>query len=520
MYYNNITDNELQYFHELRVPNFTIKLTDILHKTGGAYDNKLFKVEEIITSKLYRIYPLFYTGTITSTNPEDRIIDDKLIIANKTNNHTYITFISDENEPVQDYVSYGSYYSIGDSLTDSQFNSIVALLRHHSSISRPLRFSQSTITGEFGAYEFTISTGFTDKGILINSNHLSTSTGFHIKLSNPVFSNSTYTLELQALRITDVNVSGESSSDNIEYIPVEVELVADEFVHIPVTDLEVGDILLYDSILVISHDQPVIRGVQVNSISVNSTNSILQQGYTSTLTFTAYDLNNIPSPNQSIDIYLDDSKVSTLTTNQNGTVTYNYTANGTGEHSFKAVQDLIESDDYDLLDCLFYDPAKNGESNNGFHIVGNNITTTNDSTGTLVTEVSGTSARRYSVDNPNPSSQYSEQSDKVYTWDNPLIIECDIISGSGNTTIGVRRWNPSINGYSDNIYQTFTQLGLTNGGHLKIVYDGTYVKYYVDNTLTYTSSSVTLTRYGVTFLVPTSGSFKYKDFKIYPYEAE
>ena len=131
MYFSNITNEELQYFHGLKVPNFTIKLSDVLHKTSNVFDNKLFKVEEIITDKLYRICPLFYTTHIYSTNSKDKILDDKLIIANKNSDTTYLTFISNEEEDVQDYTSYGTYYSIGEDLTDSQYNSIIALLRHN-----------------------------------------------------------------------------------------------------------------------------------------------------------------------------------------------------------------------------------------------------------------------------------------------------------------------------------------------------------------------------------------------------
>ena len=52
-YFTNITNEELQYFHNLTVPNFTIKLTDVL-------TSNLFKKETIISGTLYKIYPLFY----------------------------------------------------------------------------------------------------------------------------------------------------------------------------------------------------------------------------------------------------------------------------------------------------------------------------------------------------------------------------------------------------------------------------------------------------------------------------
>ena len=65
MYYDNIANTELQYFRNLMVSNFTIKLSDVL-------TSDLFKIEEIVADKFYKIYPLFYTNTITSSNSLDK----------------------------------------------------------------------------------------------------------------------------------------------------------------------------------------------------------------------------------------------------------------------------------------------------------------------------------------------------------------------------------------------------------------------------------------------------------------
>ena len=87
MYYKDITDEELQYFHGLTVPNFTITLTDLL-------ESDLFKIETI-KENLYKIYPLFYTGEITTNNPNDVVIDDQVIICQKQpEKETFLTFIS------------------------------------------------------------------------------------------------------------------------------------------------------------------------------------------------------------------------------------------------------------------------------------------------------------------------------------------------------------------------------------------------------------------------------------------
>ena len=100
MYYGNIADTELNKYPKPTIDNFTIKLSDILHQTGGTYDNKLFKIEEILTDKLYKIYPLFTCKDINSSNPIDEILDNQLIICTKHSKETYITFTSDVVTPL------------------------------------------------------------------------------------------------------------------------------------------------------------------------------------------------------------------------------------------------------------------------------------------------------------------------------------------------------------------------------------------------------------------------------------
>jgi hypothetical protein len=104
-------------------------------------------VEEIITDSIYKIYPLFYTGTITSSNSNDKILENKCIICQKTENETFLTFISDENSEIVDYSEYGTYYEIGDQLTESQFNAYISLLKQNVRHTGSFRISQGKLKG-------------------------------------------------------------------------------------------------------------------------------------------------------------------------------------------------------------------------------------------------------------------------------------------------------------------------------------------------------------------------------------
>lgn len=99
MYFTNISNRELQQFHEKVKNNFNIRLSEIR-------SNGLFKVEEM--GDLLKVFPLFYTDRIESSNGNDKILENKCVICeNKLD--TSLFFIVDESIPVLslDY----SYYS-------------------------------------------------------------------------------------------------------------------------------------------------------------------------------------------------------------------------------------------------------------------------------------------------------------------------------------------------------------------------------------------------------------------------
>ena len=292
MYFTNIANEELQYFHGLKVPNFTIKLSDILHQTSGSYDNKLFMIEEIVTGSVYRIFPMFYTGEITSSNSSDKIIDNKVIVCKKETKETYITFISNPDEEIQDYSSYGTYYSIADSLSDAQFNSIVDLLRNNTVHSDSFRLKQGLVTGEWADYTFDIDgTTIVDNGILITDETL-TSLGT-VMMTNPKFHYTTYTLKLNVYHMTDINVCDDISDNNIVVDTLSIVLVEDEEVTIPFNTLDYSYVVGFDATVEIKHDVPVIPDIP-KRIRLNSDKNIIQTGEKADITALVEDIGGAP----------------------------------------------------------------------------------------------------------------------------------------------------------------------------------------------------------------------------------
>ena len=271
MYYSNIANEELQYFHHLNAHNFSISLSDIIHKTEDEFDNRLFKVEQV-TDAIYKVFPLFYTNKITSTNPADKIFDTQCIICQQTDKETYITFIRDENEEIKDYKSEAVYYSIEDTLSVPQFNGIVSLLRKNEVHTGDISLRQEQTIGKYGKYTVNLnSTTITDEGVVITDETIS-NLGT-VKLENPVFPNSTYTLQLTVTHITDVNVC-EISDENIVEETLSVVLNHNERTVIPFDQLAYNYIVKFDAKIIITHDKPIIHYYNDNILLSASENTI------------------------------------------------------------------------------------------------------------------------------------------------------------------------------------------------------------------------------------------------------
>ena len=286
MYYSDISNSELQQFHNQKVQNFTIKLSDAL-------TSPLFKIEEVIAGNVYKIYPLFYANEITSTNPNDKILDNKCIICQKqtdenTNKETYFSFISDPDSEINDYTEYGQYYDIGDSLTTNEFNAIISLLRQNTINTGQFELNNGTLHGAYADYEFDIEDStLLDTGIVVTDETITAQP--RVKLTNPLFKWSKYLLKLDVIHYTGVNVLDDETGDFKVVETLEVELVKDEWVDIPVSSFEEGYIISLTANIEISHNEPIIR--MLNSLRVTANPEIKQSNETTDLTAQLLDQN-------------------------------------------------------------------------------------------------------------------------------------------------------------------------------------------------------------------------------------
>ena len=151
-----------------------------------------------------------------------------------------------------------NYKNIGDNLSDGDLNAISCLLRHNKTLDESIKILNGEVNGEYGDYTFNInSSTIVDNGILITDKTL-TSLGT-VRLSNPKLNKSTYYLELtvltsDAIHIFDNEIIGDRTKHKIT-----LELVENEEVQIPYTEIEKHRIISFQAKITIKHDKPIIK---------------------------------------------------------------------------------------------------------------------------------------------------------------------------------------------------------------------------------------------------------------------
>jgi len=549
VYYSDISNSELQQFHNQKVQNFTIKLSDAL-------TSPLFKIEEVIAGNVYKIYPLFYANEITSTNPNDKILDNKCIICQKqtdenTNKETYFSFISDPDSEINDYTEYGQYYDIGDSLTTNEFNAIISLLRQNTINTGQFELNNGTLHGAYADYEFDIEDStLLDTGIVVTDETITSQP--RVKLTNPLFKWSKYLLKLDVIHYTGVNVLDDETGDFKVVETLEVELVKDEWVDIPVSSFEEGYIISLTANIEISHNEPIIR--MLKGLRVTGNPEIIQSNETTDLTAQLLDQNGydydvsesegitvhfyeiitpsltglIANPNiiaidetSDITVQVMDEDGSKVT----GETVHFYAVKGidpTPGHSYR----LVVESDVDVLSYYDEDSAILSAT-----LTDNNIGVSGETVNFMKKEevfrdggITGDSSAEYwawnssyvsqSVGSTGTTVTNSDNSDRVYTlrkstsgtqyevFSRFCSFEFDLISVTGNVQIQQR------------IGTTQKAYNLTETGHYKIINDDEYINIYCNDVLKDRLENTMTGLHQIRFGMFGVGNFTYKNFKV------
>lgn len=328
MYFSNITNEELQHFHEIVGADFSMSLTDVLK-------SNLFEVEQIIENKIYRIFPFFYCKKIISSNPNDRIMNTNCLILQKNDRETYLSFITDESKHnVVFNENFHDIKGITDILTMDEFNAIVYRLRQNGSLHGDLNFEEkSSIVGTYATYQFNNVEGQlrNDSGIIVNDKVKNNP--ITVKLTNPFFINARYTLTFTVFSITGANVCEENKRDFISKDTFSIDLIEDSDVAISLSDYVNDSILDFDVSVSISFDVPEIVNSDFNLVlSVDKNN--INIGDKITLTAKLSGKDNVG--NYTVQFFEDSKLIANVLTNKEGVANLVHTPNTLGNHLYSA----------------------------------------------------------------------------------------------------------------------------------------------------------------------------------------
>lgn len=333
MYFSNITNNELQNFHKTMGADFSISLTEILHKTDGVFDNKLFHIEDL-GNNIFRVFPLFYAQAVISSNPADNVLDNNCIILIKNSEHeTYLSFMTNEQKSnILLNRAILNLKSIGENITLEEFNSFVYRLRRVSNISGDLNYEEiNNIQGEYGTYIFNnIQNQLkNDAGLIVNEklkNNPAT-----IKLVDPFFINAKYILTCTVVSLTGANVCEEGKSDFITRDTFNVELVENMEIPINVNSYINDSVLLFDVTINISFNTPEIINGQ-GLLNITADNDRIPLGEELVLTATLSGQDNVEG--YAVQFFEDGERIGTRTTDENGVAVLPYTPTVSTTHNY------------------------------------------------------------------------------------------------------------------------------------------------------------------------------------------
>lgn len=237
------------------------------------------------------------------------------------------------------------YKNIGDNLTVREFNGIVSLIRDNILFHEDIMINTSNVTGAYGNYVFNFREAtILDNGILITNETLSTIGT--VKLTNPVFPNSNYYLDLKVYSSEDIGISG-LDTDNVIVTPLTVKLEKYNEVNIPFETLDMNNIVGFDATIRIDHKDLVIPSEGTLNVSSNFTHMFP----TLPITFTAqyFDEYNVPIVGETINFYEGESLIGSGVTDDDGLASISYAFSNLGTHTVYARAGGIFSDNTNVL---------------------------------------------------------------------------------------------------------------------------------------------------------------------------
>ena len=323
MYFTNLTNEELQLYHKITsLDSVSLDLTLM-------QESSLFNVNNL-GNNIYKIIPLFYVDEITCNEDNVKILDNKCIILQEQTNPTFINFITN-NETNSSYIWDDTYrkdsatplplIDPSDDITMPQFNNLIQVLRDNVPFYDDIKIKNGVINGLYGDYTFNITDAtILDNGILISEETIAND--LTVRLNNPQFEYSTYTLTLDVVSIEDINLLDDYNSDNITHTSLDVTLTPNEAVTISLSELEFNTVIDFDARVKIEHNKPYLTFNSHLKLELTTSG----KAYDPVTLKATYDEGGTVVSSETITFYNGETVIGTATTDNDGIATINYYA--------------------------------------------------------------------------------------------------------------------------------------------------------------------------------------------------
>lgn len=432
MFFSNILDPELQYFHE-KISARRV----IYHKNG---DDPYF-IEDGL-----KLFPLFRFNTLLSEGENVVNLDNKCII----NPDDYMIFLKDSvDENIYDVdLKNNLIKNKGDSLSLNEFNYLIYYLRSTQTLIDSFTITDEQVNGEFADYFFDFeSIVFTDEGVLITD--VSDDIVGTVTLKNPVFSIANYTLKLTIKSYSEYNLNI-NDNNTLETQIVEVPLSKNNPEDISFDLAGKHNIISVNAEVIIDFKTPEIRKAYMLDFTIDDNVVVIGDDIVFNVSFSD---NLRPMDDNNIVLIKEGSVIAAATTDSAGECVLSVPANELGYFTFHCETEeniiseditvhvvneggtiTLESSSYELTLSLLETATLTATvlNNHDQPIEGETITFLQGDTvlGSDVTDSNGIATFEYV---PSSVGEYTISAQSNDTTSNPITI--NVIMGNVPTTL-------------------------------------------------------------------------------------
>ena len=320
------------------------------------------------------------------------------------------------------------YKTIGDTLTDKEYNTITTQLQNNTTTTIPLTFL--TTTTDYFTLQYTTPH-------IIKRKHGANMSSLKIQMKNPIVPQLSAKITLKLLTLND------DLLDNDDDLTSTVTYNLIPNTDVTITEVDETKIVSYDAELTIGYNTPTIQFY--DHITTVTDKEVYRDNDDATITAQLITDKGTVMDNEDIELYTGDTKIDEETiTDKKATFTYSCTGAGRTLLTLKSKTDTSATGTVQINDSIIYDKGTSTDYSTDYYNHSSRITVTRDTEGTLLKNTTSSSAFYFITSTTATSLDTSRQ------WTAPYTYQCTLLEHSGDiyfqvydgTTTGTVNYHP------------------------------------------------------------------------------